>query len=296
MDKHTTVVTETRLEGLKLLKRGKVRDVYDLGESLLIVATDRISAFDVIMRNPIPGKGRILTGISRFWFERMADILENHVISFDVADFPPECRAHSEVLRDRTMWVKKAEPLPIECIVRGYLSGSGWKDYRSSGAVCGHRLGSGLLESSELETPLFTPSTKAELGEHDENITCEQAESIVGKELFRKVETASLAIYSRARAMAKERGIIIADTKFEMGLVDGRLILIDELLTPDSSRFWPMDEYAPGRAQNSFDKQYLRDYLESLEWDKKPPAPELPENIIEQTGARYSEALQRLTQ
>ncbi|MBI4772775.1 MAG: phosphoribosylaminoimidazolesuccinocarboxamide synthase [Deltaproteobacteria bacterium] len=295
MGADTNVVMETQLSGLNLLNRGKVRDIYDLGDTLLIVATDRISAFDVIMSDPIPGKGEILTKISEFWFRQMTDLIDNHVLSFDVADFPKTCRPHADVLRNRTMWVKKAKPLTIECIVRGYLAGSGWKDYKNSGSVCGYPLPSGLLESAELAEPLFTPSTKAELGTHDENITLDQAERLVGKERLKQVREASLSIYKRARAIAKERGIVIADTKFEFGDSNGKLILIDEILTPDSSRFWPRDEYEPGRSQRSYDKQFLRDYLESLDWDKRPPAPKLPPDIIEQTRKRYREALERLT-
>ena len=295
MSTDTNVITETQLSGLKLLNRGKVRDIYDLGDTLLIVATDRISAFDVIMQDPIPGKGEILTKISEFWFRQTADLIENHVLSFDVADFPEICRPHADVLKNRTMWVKKADPLAVECIVRGYLAGSGWKDYKDSGSVCGYRLPPGLRESEELAEPLFTPSTKAEQGAHDENITLDLAERLVGAERLRQVQEASLAIYKRARAIAKERGIVIADTKFEFGVAKGKLILIDEVLTPDSSRFWPRDEYEPGRSQRSYDKQFLRDYLESLNWNKRPPAPKLPSDIIEQTRKRYQEALERLT-
>ena len=295
MSTDTNIVTETQLTGLNLLNRGKVRDIYDLGDTLLIVATDRISAFDVIMQDPIPGKGEILTKISEFWFRQTTDLIENHVLSFDVVDFPEICRPHADVLRNRTMWVKKADPLAIECIVRGYLAGSGWKDYKDSGIVCGYPLPPGLLESDELAEPLFTPSTKAEQGAHDENITLDRAERLVGRERLKQVQEASLSIYKRARAIAKERGIVIADTKFEFGVANGRLILIDEILTPDSSRFWPLDEYEPGRSQRSYDKQFLRDYLESLDWDKGPPAPKLPPDIIEQTRKRYQEALERLT-
>jgi len=288
-------IMETHLDNLVLLKRGKVRDVYDLGDSLLIVATDRISAFDVVMENPIPDKGRILTRISKFWFDRMSDIVENHVISFDADAFPELCKQHASILEGRTMWVKKARPLPIECIVRGYLAGSGWKEYRQSGALCGHVLPRGLVESGSLPEPLFTPSTKAELEEHDENITLPQAESLVGRDTFRQVERISLQLYHRARDLAWDQGIIIADTKFEFGICGGKLILIDEILTPDSSRFWPKDEYLPGGPQKSFDKQFLRDYLESLSWDKRPPAPVLPPTIIAQTRDRYVEALDRIT-
>ncbi len=289
------VVRETNLEGLKLLGRGKVRDIYDLGEHLLIVATDRISAFDVVLPDPIPDKGRILTQISIYWFQQMEDITPNHLVAWRVEDFPPELQAHAEQLEGRSMLVKKCRPLAIEAIVRGYLAGSGWKDYQATGQVCGHRLPEGLRESDRLPQPLFTPSTKAAHGEHDVNITLEQAKELVGAELAEEVARRSLAIYERARDMAAQAGIIIADTKFEFGLMGDELILIDELLTPDSSRFWPADDYEPGRSQKSFDKQYMRDWLESVGFDKKPPAPSLPAEVIEGTRRRYREALRRLT-
>lgn len=289
------VVREINLEGLKLLGRGKVRDIYDLGEHLLIVATDRISAFDVVLPDPIPDKGRILTQISIYWFQQMEDITPNHLVAWRVEDFPPELQAHAEQLEGRSMLVKKCRPLAIEAIVRGYLAGSGWKDYQATGQVCGHRLPEGLRESDRLPQPLFTPSTKAAHGEHDVNITLEQAKELVGAELAEEVARRSLAIYERARDMAAQAGIIIADTKFEFGLMGDELILIDELLTPDSSRFWPADDYEPGRSQKSFDKQYVRDWLESVGFDKKPPAPSLPAEVIEGTRRRYREALRRLT-
>ncbi|HNY73402.1 MAG TPA: phosphoribosylaminoimidazolesuccinocarboxamide synthase [Syntrophales bacterium] len=291
----TTPLVTSSLPGLPLAGRGKVRDIYDLDDRLLIVATDRISAFDVVMPNPIPGKGRVLTQMSTFWFGTMADIIGNHVISTDPADYPEACRPYREVLAGRSMLVKKARPLPVECIVRGYLSGSGWKDYRRNGTVSGIRLPAGLKESSRLPEPIFTPSTKAPEGEHDLAITKEETERLIGGELTTRVIAASIAIYNRAAALAVDRGIIIADTKMEFGIYDGELIIIDELLTPDSSRFWPRDGYAEGRGQSSFDKQFLRDYLLSIPWDQRPPAPELPGDIISKTAEKYEEALKRLT-
>jgi phosphoribosylaminoimidazole-succinocarboxamide synthase len=291
----TTPLVTSSLPGLPLAGRGKVRDIYDLDDRLLIVATDRISAFDVVMPNPIPGKGRVLTEMSTFWFGTMADIIGNHVISTDPADYPEACRPYREVLAGRSMLVKKARPLPVECIIRGYLSGSGWKDYRRNGTVSGIRLPAGLKESSRLPEPIFTPSTKAPEGEHDLAITKEETERLIGGELTTRVIAASIAIYNRAAALALDRGIIIADTKMEFGIYNGELIIIDELLTPDSSRFWPRDGYAEGRGQSSFDKQFLRDYLLSIPWDQRPPAPELPGDIISKTAEKYEEALKRLT-
>ena len=288
-------VSETNLEALNLIKRGKVRDIYDLGDYLLMVATDRISAFDVVMPNPIPEKGKILTQISLFWFEIMKPVLPNHVISADVDDYPEICRPYSDILRSRSMLVKKAEPLPIECIVRGYISGSGWNDYQMSGNVCGINLPEGLKESDKLPEPVFTPSTKAESGLHDVNIDFEKTVEKIGKPLAEKVRTLSLEIYNKGADLAFNKGIIIADTKFEFGLLDDELILIDEILTPDSSRFWPRSSYKPGGAQKSFDKQYLRDYLLSINWNKKPPAPSLPQNVINNTRNKYLEASQQLT-
>ena len=286
---------QTDLKGLKLVNRGKVRDLYDLGEYLLIVATDRISAFDVIMPNPIPGKGEILTKLSEFWFRQMADIIGNHLVTTDVDRFPAECRPHRDILKGRSMLVKKAKPLPVECIVRGYISGSAWKDYTAGKPVSGIRLPAGLKESSRLPEPVFTPSTKAPEGEHDMPISQDEMARIVGKELTERIIEVSLAIYKRADAIASSVGIIIADTKMEFGTMGGELILIDEVLTPDSSRFWPRDDYAEGRGQKSYDKQFLRDYLLSLKWNQKPPAPELPADIIEKTHQKYEEALQRFT-
>ncbi len=288
-------VRETNIETLNLIKRGKVRDIYDLGDCLLMVATDRISAFDVVMPNPVPEKGKILTQISLFWFEIMKPFLPNHVISANVDDYPEICRPYSDILRSRSMLVKKAEPLPIECIVRGYISGSGWNDYQMSGNVCGIKLPEGLKESDKLPEPVFTPSTKAESGLHDVNIDFEKTVEKIGKPLAEKVRTLSLEIYNKGADLAYNKGIIIADTKFEFGLLDNDLILIDEILTPDSSRFWPRSSYKPGGAQKSFDKQYLRDYLLSINWNKKPPAPSLPQNVINNTRNKYLEAFQQLT-
>ncbi|MDZ7289480.1 MAG: phosphoribosylaminoimidazolesuccinocarboxamide synthase [candidate division KSB1 bacterium] len=290
-----SVITTTDFPTLKLLKRGKVRDMYEVGDFLLIVATDRISAFDVVLPQGIPFKGRVLTQISRYWFERMRDIIPNHIVATEVDDFPEECRPYDEVLVGRSMLVKKAEPLSVECIVRGYISGSGWNEYRTTGGICGVPLPAGLVESQKLPSPIFTPSTKAEAGIHDENITFERAAVMLGVGVARQVREISLRIYQRAATLAEQKGIIIADTKMEFGLRGGELILIDELLTPDSSRFWPKDKYEPGRPQESYDKQYLRDYLISIKWDKKPPAPDLPTDVILTTSQKYLEALERLT-
>ncbi len=290
-----TVVMNTELDDLKLLQRGKVRDIYDLGDHLLMVASDRISAYDVVMPDPVPAKGRVLTQISLFWFDEMRDLVANHVVSADVREYPPACRPYADILRGRSMLVQKATPLSIECIVRGYISGSGWKSYQKTGRVCGIALPRGLVESDRLPEPIFTPSTKAELGSHDENIDFDEACRLVGRSLAEKVRDLSLAIYRRGAEIAEARGIIIADTKFEFGLVGDRLLLIDEVLTPDSSRFWPQDAYAPGGPQQSFDKQFLRDYLTSIGWDKKPPAPKLPDDVIEGTCSRYQEAYRRIT-
>ncbi len=291
----TSAVIETNFPELTLLKRGKVRDMYDLGSYLLMVATDRISAFDVVMPDPVPDKGKILTQISLFWFNEMRSLVPNHVVSADVAAFPPECQPYADVLRDRSLLIKKAAPLAIECVVRGYLSGSGWNSYQADGTVCGIGLPRGLRESDKLPQPLFTPSTKAELGAHDENIDFETAAGIVGESLAQKVRDLSLAIYQRGAEIAASRGIIIADTKFEFGLIDEQLVLIDEILTPDSSRFWPKATYAPGGGQDSYDKQYVRDYLLTLDWDKTPPGPHLPPEVVGQTRAKYLEALRALS-
>jgi len=287
-------VLTTNLPGFPR-RQGKVRDIYDLGDRLLLVASDRISAFDVVMSQPIPDKGRILTQLSAFWFRHLAPLTPNHLISLEVEDFPPACHPYRELLQGRAMLARKCQPLPVECIVRGYLSGSGWAEYRQTGAIGGLPLPPGLVESQQLPEPLFTPSTKAELGTHDENISLEQMAASIGPQLAARVKDLSLNLYRRALDWAKPRGIIIADTKFEFGLADGELLLIDEALTPDSSRFWPQEDYRPGGPQKSYDKQYLRDYLESLGWNKKPPPPPLPPEVIANTRARYLQALKALT-
>jgi phosphoribosylaminoimidazole-succinocarboxamide synthase len=288
-------VFETDFPGLRRVNRGKVRDIYDLGSELLIVTSDRLSAFDVILPTPIPGKGEVLTRLSAHWFGRTRDLVANHLISVDPADFPPETRPHAELLRGRSMLVRKAKPLPVECIVRGYLAGSGWQEYRDSGTVCGIRLPPGLRESERLPEPLFTPSTKAELGEHDENIPFERAEELVGAELAGRVRDLSLAVYRRGAEEAAARGILIADTKLEFGVLEGELILIDEALTPDSSRFWRAETYRVGQGQDSLDKQYVRDYLNTLDWDKRAPGPALPDVVVAETSRRYREILEILT-
>ena len=288
-------VSETEFTELKLLKRGKVRDVYDLEEYLLMVATDRISAFDVVMPDPVPDKGTILTQISLFWFDIMQPLVQNHVIAKDVEQYPSVCRPYASVLQGRSMLVKKAQPLPIECIVRGYISGSGWKEYSDSGAVCGIQLPGGLKESQQLPEPIFTPSTKAELGEHDINIDFTETVRLIGRTNAEKIRDLSLAIYKKGARLAAERGIIIADTKFEFGQIDDDILLIDEILTPDSSRFWPKETYNPGGSQKSYDKQYVRDYLNSLDWDKKAPGPALPETVVVKTRQKYLDALTQLT-
>jgi phosphoribosylaminoimidazole-succinocarboxamide synthase len=291
----TPTVLETSLRGLKPPKRGKVRDIYDLGEALLIVATDRISAFDVVLPNAIPEKGRVLTRISQYWFSKTTDIVKNHLISTDVGDFPAECRAHAAVLEGRSMLVKKAQPLPVECIVRGYLSGSGLKEYRSTGAVSGIKLPPGLTEASRLPGPIFTPSTKADAGEHDVNIDFDTVIKLAGKDAAEKIRKYTLDVYKRACEIAEPKGIIIADTKLEFGIYEGEVILIDEALTPDSSRFWPMDGYQVGVSQKSFDKQFVRDYLLSLSWNQRPPAPMLPDDVVKKTSEKYLEVLAMLT-
>jgi phosphoribosylaminoimidazole-succinocarboxamide synthase len=282
------------LPGIKKVRSGKVREVFDLGDSFLLVASDRISAFDVIMPNGIPHKGAVLTQISHFWFEKFASLVPNHLLAKANDPLPANLQPFADKLAKRSMIVKKAKPLAIECIVRGYLSGSGLKEYKKSQTVCGIKLPAGLVDSSELPEPIFTPSTKAEQG-HDENINFEQACEIVGKDLATQARDLSLMIYKAGRDYARQRGIIIADTKFEFGLFEGKLILIDEVLTPDSSRFWPADQYAAGKGQPSFDKQFVRDYLETLTWDKTPPGPKLPENVVNKTSAKYLEAYERLT-
>jgi phosphoribosylaminoimidazole-succinocarboxamide synthase len=289
------VVVTTNFPDLTLFKQGKVRDVYEVADKLLIVATDRISAFDVIMADPIPGKGRILTQISAYWFHAMEDIVPHHLISTRVEDYPPVCLPYKEMLEGRSMLVERTEPLAVECVVRGYLAGSGWNEYQRSGEVCGIKLPEGLVESARLPQPIFTPATKEEVGSHDINITFEEMKGRIGDKLAERLRETTLAIYDRACRIAEAKGIIIADTKLEFGMHAGELILIDELLTPDSSRFWPADSYKPGGPQHSFDKQFLRDYLLTLAWDKSPPPPPLPKEIVEKTRQRYEEALRRLT-
>lgn len=278
----------------ELHARGKVRDIYEAGDNLLMVASDRISAFDVILPTAIPDKGRVLTGLSLFWFARTADVVPNHVLTAAVDEFPPSFIEHREELAGRAMMVKRGQVVPIECVARGYLSGSGWKEYQKSGAVCGVSLPPGLMESDRLPEPIFTPSTKATEG-HDENITLEQAAEMVGEGLAQKLKELTLSLYEFGADLARARGIILADTKFEFGFADGELILVDEVLTPDSSRFWPADLYEPGGAQPSFDKQYVRDWLDEAGWDHEPPPPELPATVVGQTAVRYREAYERLT-
>jgi phosphoribosylaminoimidazole-succinocarboxamide synthase len=288
-------MVEDQLSGLTLYSRGKVRDIYDLGDKLLLVASDRISAFDVILPTLIPDKGKILTAMSIYWFEVIKDIIPNHLLSADFDDFPPPCGPHRAKLEGRSMLVKKCLPAPVECIVRGYLVGSGWKDYQQTGTVCGISLPKGLVEASRLEQPIFTPSTKAAVGAHDVNISFDDMVAKVGRVRAEKMRDATVAIYSRARELAEKKGIIIADTKLEFGIQGDEVILIDEVLTPDSSRFWPMDGYRPGKTPDSFDKQFVRDYLVNLPWDMKSPPPELPPDIVARTQEKYAEALRRLT-
>ena len=288
-------IVQTELAGLKLHGRGKVRDIYDLGEHFLIVASDRLSAFDVVLPTPIPNKGKVLTQMSEFWFAHLEDVVPHHLISTRLEDFPPEVRRHREQVQGRSMLVRKATVFPVECVVRGYLAGSGLKDYQTSGAVCGIALPSGLRESDRLPEPIFTPATKAEAGLHDENISEAEAGRRIGAGTLQRVKALSLEIYRRAADYAARRGIIVCDTKFEFGLIDGRIALVDEVLTPDSSRFWPADQYSPGKPQPSYDKQFVRDYLEQIGFDKRPPGPELPPDVVRATSAKYVEALTRLT-
>ena len=293
VDINAPPLLESKLPGIKLWKRGKVRDVYEVGDKLLLIATDRLSAFDVVLPSGIPGKGVLLTQMSLFWFELLKDVVPHHVVSADVSDYPDELKRFRDQLEGRSMLVQRTDVLPIECVVRGYIVGSGWKDYKKTGAICGIALPAGLRESDRLEPPIFTPATKAETG-HDENISFETMTETVGPDRAAEARRVSLEIYERARAHAEARGIIVADTKFEFGIRDGRLIWIDEALTPDSSRFWPRDAYAPGRSQPSFDKQFVRDYLETLDWDKLPPGPELPPEVVARTVEKYVEAFERL--
>jgi phosphoribosylaminoimidazole-succinocarboxamide synthase len=287
-------ILQTDFPGLRLIRRGKVRDLYDLGENLLIVATDRLSAFDVIMPQPIPLKGKVLTQISNYWFSLMTDVIPNHLITPAAEDFPPECAPYLDVLRGRSILVRKTKPLPIECVARGYVAGSGWKEYGESGSICGITLPPGMKESDRIHQPIFTPATKAEEG-HDENISFERASEIAGADIMESARDYTLKIYARGAEIALDKGIIIADTKMEFGIADGKMILIDELLTPDSSRFWPKSKYEAGRSQESFDKQFVRDYLLSINYNKLPPGPQLPDEIIRETSELYREALVRIT-
>ncbi|MFC1596025.1 phosphoribosylaminoimidazolesuccinocarboxamide synthase [Candidatus Margulisiibacteriota bacterium] len=288
------VLTKIDLPVLKQFKQGKVRSIYEVGDYYLMVTSDRISAFDFILPNGIPDKGRVLTQISIFWFDMLKDIVSNHLVSTDVKEYPQECQQYADILEGRSMLVKKAEVLPVECIVRGYLSGSGWKEYQKEQSICSIELPAGMKESEKLIAPIFTPTTKAEIGDHDENITFEQVQVTIGKDLAQKIKDISLKLYSKARDYAETKGIIIADTKFEFGLIDGEVVLIDEALTPDSSRFWPQDKYETGKGQPSFDKQFVRDYLLSLDWNKQAPVPGLPEEIINNTADKYREAFRLL--
>lgn len=284
------VITETNLTNVTLANRGKVRDLYDLGDQLLIISTDRISAFDVVLPNGIPYKGQILTGLSEFWFDYTKSIVANHIVATDVSQYPDVLQTDAEVLKGRSMLVRKANRIDIECVVRGYIAGSAWSEYQADGTVCGEKLPAGLTESERLPELIFTPSTKAEQGEHDENISIAEMEAEIGEELSEKIIQTSFALFEAASEHAEQSGILLCDTKFEFGQIDGELILIDEVFTPDSSRFWPKDEYKPGSSPPSFDKQYVRDYLSDVGWNKEPPAPELPAEVISQTSEKYLEA------
>ena len=288
-------IPKTQFNDLSLARQGKVRDIFDTGDALLMVTTDRLSAFDVVLPDLIPDKGKVLNQISVFWFKKMESIVKNHIITTNVNEYPDEFKPYKDALDKRSMLVKKAEPIPIECIVRGYITGSGWSSYQKEGHVCGIKLPEGLKESDKLEEPLFTPSTKAEVGDHDINIGFDDAVRLIGYERAKEIRTLSLEVYKKGAEYALSKGIIIADTKFEFGLLDGRIILIDEILTPDSSRFWPLSDYTPGRGQNSFDKQYVRDWLIASGWDKKHPGPNLPQDVIDRTANTYKEIYTRLT-
>lgn len=288
-------IPKTQFDDLSLVRQGKVRDIFDTGDALLMVTTDRLSAFDVVLPDLIPDKGKVLNQISVFWFKKMESIVQNHIITTNPKDYPDEFKPYAEALDKRSMLVKKAEPIPVECIVRGYISGSGWSSYKKEGQVCGITLPTGLKESDKLAEPLFTPSTKAEVGDHDINISFDDTVRLIGRETAHELRRLSVEVYNRGAEYALSKGIIIADTKFEFGLLDGKIILIDEILTPDSSRFWPLDDYEPGRGQNSFDKQYVRDWLIASGWDKKHPGPKLPQDVIDRTARTYKEIYTRLT-
>lgn len=288
-------IPKTQFDDLSLVRQGKVRDIFDTGDALLMVTTDRLSAFDVVLPDLIPDKGKVLNQISVFWFKKMESIVNNHIITTHPKDYPEEFKPYAEALDKRSMLVKKAEPIPVECIVRGYISGSGWSSYQKEGQVCGIKLPEGLKESDKLAEPLFTPSTKAEVGDHDINISFDDTVRLIGREKAHELRRLSLEVYNRGAEYALSKGIIIADTKFEFGLLDGEIILIDEILTPDSSRFWPLSDYQPGRGQNSFDKQYVRDWLTASGWDKKHPGPNLPQDVIDRTARTYKEIYTRLT-
>ncbi|MFO7884611.1 MAG: phosphoribosylaminoimidazolesuccinocarboxamide synthase [Desulfobacteraceae bacterium] len=288
-------VLKTEFKDLELVRKGKVRDIYDMGDSLLMVTTDRLSAFDVVLPDGIPGKGRVLTQISMFWFKQMENLVDNHIIAHKVEEFPEPCQKYADILEGRSLLVKKAAPLPVECIVRGYISGSGWKDYQSTGRVCGIELPPGLKESDRLDPPLYTPSTKADVGDHDINIDFNETVNILGRERAEKIRELSIEIYLKGSEKALEKGIIIADTKFEFGIFNDEIILIDEVLTPDSSRFWPRSDYAPGGSQKSYDKQYIRDWLSSSGWNKKAPGPVLPEDVVDYTSRQYRKVLDLIT-
>ena len=288
-------IVETNLAGLTLHGRGKVRDIYDLGEHFLIVASDRLSAFDVVLPTPVPNKGKVLTQMSEFWFDRFKDLVPHHLVSTRIEDFPPDVQRHRAQVQGRSMLVRKAAVFPVECVVRGYLAGSGLKDYLTTGAICGVALPPGLRESDRLPEPIFTPATKAAVGLHDENIPEAAAGRLIGSDNLQRVKALSLEIYRHAAEYASRRGIIVCDTKFEFGVIDGRIALVDEVLTPDSSRFWPADQYSPGKAQPSYDKQFVRDYLEQIGFDKRPPGPALPPDVVRATSAKYVEAFTRIT-
>jgi len=290
----TQTVSSVKLDGIPFFKRGKVREIYELGDKLLIISTDRISCFDVILPTPIPAKGEVLTQVSKFWFKFTRDIIDNHMLSAEVEQFPSRLEPYRDILKGRSMLVKKAEPLPVECVVRGYLSGSGWREYKQTQAICGIKLPADLKESDKLPEIIFTPSTKADVG-HDMNVTQRYIEQQIGKDLAQRLRAVSIRLYKKASEYAEKRGIIIADTKFEFGKIGDKVILIDEVLTPDSSRFWPKDQYTPGKPQPSFDKQFVRDYLDTLDWDKTPPGPELPEEIVTKTQEKYQQALSIIT-